>query len=133
MRLNHHLSLRGRQWWLGVMTHPTSITKARVQRALGTGSIVVARRLRDAFLVANAAILPRRPNARDHHLRRYPSGLYAIVLHLGSLSVERSLRTHDPATARRKRDAILSGRAPIPVNQPNQPRLHRVVRLPLAA
>jgi hypothetical protein len=46
---DHHLWNNHGTWFLHYTVHPTPLTKARVRRTLGTPSLAVARRRRDAF------------------------------------------------------------------------------------
>jgi hypothetical protein len=46
---NHHLWNNHGTWFLHYTVHPTSFTKERVRRSLGTPLLAVARERRDAF------------------------------------------------------------------------------------
>ena len=46
---NHHLWNNHGIWFIHYTVHPTSFTKERVRRSLGTTSLEVARERRDAF------------------------------------------------------------------------------------
>jgi hypothetical protein len=61
---NHHLWNNHGTWFLHYTVHPTSFTKDRVRRSLGTKDLATARDRRDAFLAHLAAPAPRaRPEA----------------------------------------------------------------------
>ena len=47
--LNHHLWNNHGTWFLHYTIYPTSFTKDRIRRSLGTKDVEVARRRRDAF------------------------------------------------------------------------------------
>ena len=46
---NHHLWNNHGTWFLHYTVHPTSFTKERIRRSLGTKDIAVARERRDSF------------------------------------------------------------------------------------
>ena len=46
---NHHLWNNHGTWFLHYTVHPTSFTKERIRRSLGTKDLETARRRRDAF------------------------------------------------------------------------------------
>ena len=55
---NHHLWNNHGTWFLHYTVHPTSFTKERIRRSLGTKDVRVARERRDSFftyLTAEAA------------------------------------------------------------------------------
>jgi hypothetical protein len=58
---NHHLWDNHGTWFLHYTVHPTSFTKERIRRSLGTKDIQVARERRDTFfahLASEAAKVP---------------------------------------------------------------------------
>ena len=48
---NHHLWNNHGTWFLHYTVHPTSFTKERIRRSLGTKDIAIARERRDSFFV----------------------------------------------------------------------------------
>lgn len=62
---NHHLWNNNGTWFLHYTTYPTSFTKERVRRSLGTKDLAEARLRRDAFfsgLTDNPAASTELPN-----------------------------------------------------------------------
>jgi hypothetical protein len=52
---NHHLWNNHGTWFLHYTVHPTSFTKERIRRSLGTKDLAVARERRDSFFAQLAA------------------------------------------------------------------------------
>jgi hypothetical protein len=57
---NHHLWNNHGTWFLHYTIHPTSFTKERIRRSLGTKDLETARRRRDAFF---ATLMPAKATA----------------------------------------------------------------------
>ena len=65
---NHHLWDNHGTWFLHYTVHPTSFTKERIRRSLGTKDVKIARERRDTFFAhlaseAAKAVTPARKEA----------------------------------------------------------------------